>query len=257
MSSEALLGLQFDFIPLWFYLALLEKGALFMKSMFKKSTLIALLASINVLSFSLVGFSSAPTVTELLNDVVGHYRSHTFDQMAGYPLQPTEGKYPVNANGQTLGNSADVTSRDDLPDLVFIGIYVNDTRGYVYLEDYLRYYPLLDADDSVSSEEKLQCYATAFCEYVASEAGIELDYQAAYSAINAIYLDNNGYCQWHNLTIEQRQMVLDLLPDGYSTVTFAKSALWATQSQVSGSYCIYAEDGQAVICEFYLSGLRH
>jgi len=228
-----------------------------MKSLFKKSTLVALLASISVLSFSLVGFSSAPTVSGLLNDIVGHCRSHTLDLITGYPLQPTEGQYPVNASGQTLGNSADVASRNDLPDLVFIGVYVNDTRGYVYLEDYLTYYPLLDADDLSQSEEKPQCYAANFCEYVASETGIELDYQAAYNVINAVYLDNNGYCQWHNLTIEQRQMVLDLLPDGYSTVTFAKSALLAAQSQATGSYCIYAEDGQTVICEFFFSGLRH
>ncbi|MDR2957461.1 MAG: hypothetical protein LBU61_04670 [Coriobacteriales bacterium] len=158
-----------------------------------------------------------------------------------------------NADGLTYGPMAAAASDEEIPDLIAV-VASNGSQGYVYKDEYLfSTRANQNPDDTViNANKQIQIWAGGFADYVEKRTGVVLDMKEVVSVFMGVVMMSGAECPYDEMDEPSKDVVLNLLPEGYRTESLAIEALEAAYQTNSLVIPVYLSDGKTVVGEFLI-----
>jgi hypothetical protein len=161
-----------------------------------------------------------------------------------------ESAYPTNENNQTYGTLVDAESIGELPDLILADTTDGQT-GYIYRTDYIE--TSRAAENPEEAEAIMNGYqqgaVKAFQECVIRNTGEGVDDKEFDALLTKIYTTSGFGRNWDNLTKDQQEAMINLLPEKYRSSELAQQAYGEAIGANDVRVPVYKLDGKTVIGE--------
>jgi hypothetical protein len=161
-------------------------------------------------------------------------------------------EYQVNERGQSYGVLADTAVTGQEPDLI-AAVTSDGEEGYIGKDDYVSITtPVATREEADAVMAKYEQDAwEAFSASVSRNTGVEVRPEGREVLIDVMFRGNIEF-PWRLLTDEQRNAIINILPEGYRTAELAEQAWEAGIG--ANDYCVpvYAEDGETIIGEMWV-----
>ncbi|MDR3314885.1 MAG: hypothetical protein LBS98_00155, partial [Coriobacteriales bacterium] len=166
--------------------------------------------------------------------------------------------YSINESGDTYGSGLDAASPELEPDLIS-AYATNGSIGYVYSEDLWRaqqpYQPKNPEEATKLMDDRFSSFSFVFIDSVQKQTGLNasIDVDAANKALRTVIEAHGGEAPFDYLTVEEQNLLAQLIPLDDNTIEIAASAYAAACAANDKSIPVYESDGTTVIGEFIVS----
>jgi hypothetical protein len=164
-------------------------------------------------------------------------------------------EYNVNDSGLTYGSALEAPSPESEPDLIEAWA-TNESLGYIYkkdLEDAEMPYQPKNPEEAVQlMSDRYMAASFTFVGSVRDQAGVEpsIGIDTVNATLRTIFETYGGEIPFDYLTAEERDSLVQLIPDNENAFEIASSAYVAACQANDKSIPVYESDGTTVIGEF-------
>ncbi|MDR2957258.1 MAG: hypothetical protein LBU61_03620 [Coriobacteriales bacterium] len=155
--------------------------------------------------------------------------------------------HPVNENGQTYGNNNGIAFEQG-PDLIEVKA-TNGEIGYISRDEMLAIDPKTPEEIEAFWDNYYNVGIQTFIKYVFEQTGVELDASEVDRLLHEV-----SFCTYRPtfsyLSPERQALLIDFLPEGYQTESFATKVLLVIWKPLDRTIPVYKEDGKTIIGEF-------